>query len=166
MSYFDCVDKILHKSCNRQNVSNETATLFFLFKTSFYLLIFPIWIWFFLQWKEECPLFWKLFECTKMQTRTRFFGPFLSKPLCDWVNALAIFKLPLFPICRDGLLSFLWCRNPWRQQVSLKIVMHSIDSNLTLSSQLEIRYYLLCREKIFESKSTKKYYYVAILLDV
>ena len=48
---------------------------------SFYLLIFPIWIWFFLQWKEECPLFWKLFECTKMQTRTRFFGPFLSKPL-------------------------------------------------------------------------------------
>ena len=69
-----------------------------------------------------------------------FLVPFYPNPLCDWVNALAIFKLPLFPICRDGLLSFLWCRNPWRQQVSPKIVMHSIDSNLTLSSQLEIGY--------------------------
>ena len=36
-----------------------------------------------------------------------FLVPFYPNPLCDWVNALAIFKLPLFPICRDGLLSFL-----------------------------------------------------------
>ena len=104
----------------------------------------------------------QLSNALKCKPEQDFLVPFYPNPLCDWVNALAIFKLPLFPICRDGLLSFLWCRNPWRQQVSPKIVMHSIDSNFTLSSQLEIRYYfILCRAKHFESKF-KKYQEILI----